>query len=290
MVGGGGYLLACSSDDTNVDSTTEAGAETSRPDAPGPGDSGPDTADTAPPFDGGFGVDTFDNLLASELCGSLARCCYGTATPGDGGADGGTFDRDACLAVAVQVGFQSSNLGTAALRDAGTVTIDQVAADDCINKVKALTCNLPGTEYTAARTACFGVYSGTLNGGQACKGSAECKRGFYCKGQSDGGTGSCTAIEALNGPCGTNPDHPTEYEEACSYRASGDTLRYCQFYDPNGAGNTLDAGEWKCANAGGADSGCATSTWCKDTICDNDTYICRTPDKLFDDQCGRFIK
>lgn len=288
---GAALLLACS-DDTSVNASTEAG--TPVPDAafdsPPESDAGFDAADTAPPFDGGFVIESFDSVLGTELCKSLARCCYGTDMPAEGGADGGTFDLNACVAAAVQFGFQGSNLGTAELRDAGNIVLDQVAADDCINKVKAIKCDLPGPDYTAARMACFGVYTGKFDVGHACKAAGECKRGLYCKGEFDGGPGACAAVEALGGPCGLNPDHPTEYEEACSYRASGDTGRFCKFYDFAGGGTDLDAGDWKCTAAGGAAASCATSTWCTDTICDPNTSICKTPDRLFDEQCASYLK
>lgn len=283
------FVIACS-DDTSVTPSTEAGTD-GGPDSPkgdtGPGpDAGPDTS---PPFDGGFVLENFDNVLATAICKSLSRCCYGTATPGDGGADGGTFDMAACVSKFEQVGFQGSNLGTA-IKDAGNVSLDQVSADDCIKKVSALTCDLPGPEYAAARKACFGAYSGKFGASQPCKAAVECQRGFFCKGQVDGGTGVCTALRGLNGACGDNPDHPTEYEESCSYRGGGDTNLYCKFYDFAGGGTDLDAGDWKCTAAGSAATKCATSNWCKDTICDPSTNVCKSPDKLFDDACGLFVK
>jgi hypothetical protein len=284
------FLVACS-DDTSIDPGTEAGVgPDATPDSPALQETGSDAgADTAPPFDGGFMVGTFDDLLATELCKSLARCCYGTPTPAEGGADGGSFDLPACMKTAAQTGFQGSNVGAAQLRDGGNVVIDQVKADDCITKIKALACNLPGTEYAAARAACYGVYAGKVGVGSACKGSVECQRGFFCKGQVDGGAGVCTAIRALGGPCGDNPDHPTEYEESCSYRGSADNGNYCRWYD-FGANTDLDAGEWKCTAAGGAASACASGSWCKDTICDPGSSTCKTPDRLFDEQCAQFIK
>ena len=278
------FLLACS-DDTQVSvDPTEAGSEAGKTDSPS-GDAGADTA----AFDGGFAVATFDDVLATELCKSLARCCYGTPTPAEGGVDGGSFDQAGCVANLGAFGFQGSNLGTAKLRDAGNVVLDQVSADDCINKVKALKCDLPGTDYTAARAACFGAYSGKIAAGQACNGAVECQAGLFCKGQVDGGAGVCTAIRPLGGACGDNPNNPTEYEEACSYRGSGGSGVYCKYYDFADGGD-LDAGDWKCTAAEGADAGCFASTWCKDTICKEDTFVCATPDRLFDSACNRFVK
>ncbi|MDB4938585.1 MAG: hypothetical protein JWP87_5557 [Labilithrix sp.] len=287
---GAALLLACS-DDTSVDVNTDAGIDGAKPDAPQADTSPPDAGgDTAPPFDGGFVVDTFDTVLATELCKSLARCCYGSPMPAEGGAgDGGTFDNQKCINSLKDFGFQGSNIGTA-LRDAGNVTLDQLSADDCINKIKAIKCDLPGTEYTAARASCFAAYTGKLGAGTACRGSVECQNGFFCKGQVDGGTGVCTAIRPLNGPCGDNPTSLTEYEEACSYRAGGGTGNYCRWTNDPANQVELDAGEWKCVASAGMGTGCVSSTWCKDTICDPTTSLCTSPDKLFEGQCGTYLK
>lgn len=283
---GAGALLACS-DDTSVNASTEAGVP------PGPDGGGLDSpsgdggADTAPPFDGGFVLDTFDTVLATEICKTLARCCYGTTTPAEGGADGGTFDMAACVALSVQNGFEGSNLGVE-IKDAGNVTLDQVSADDCVNKIKALSCNVTGTDHAAAQAACFNAYSGKFTAGQPCKASVECQHGLFCNGQLDGGSGTCAAIRGVGGNCGDNPDHPTLYEETCSYRASGDTGNYCRWHD-FGTDMDLDAGEWKCASASDAGAPCETTNWCKNTICDDTSFLCVSPDMLFATSCGRFV-
>lgn len=283
LVAGATFLIACS-DDTSV--TTDAGTDAQTDaqigsDSPVIVDGGPDTS-----FDGGFVLDTFDQTLATELCKSLARCCYGTTTPApDGGADGGTFDMEACVTQYGQLGFEGSNIST--LRDGGNVALDQVAADSCISKVKAASCNLPGPEFQAIRDACFSVYTGKLAAGAACKASSGCQPGFFCKGAADGGAGVCTAIRAVNGPCGDFTDDPVAADEACSYRRGGAPANYCKFYD-FGAGALLDAGDWKCAAPGAVNSDCATSLWCNASICDN--TVCVTPDKYFDQSCGRFVK
>ena len=285
---GAALLLACS-DDTNVSPTTEAGTD-AKGDSPQADtstvDGGPDTS---PPFDGGFVVETFDNVLADELCRSLARCCYGNPNPPDGGVDGGSFDVSACRATALKVGFQGSNLGTGALRDGGNVTLDQVKADDCVNKIKALKCDLPGPEYAAARSACFMAYAGKLGASQACMGAVECQPGFFCKGQLDGGPGVCTSVRPPGGACGDNPDSPTEYEEACSYRGSGANGQYCLWTNVT-TGVDLAPADWKCSAANGVDAGCATGTWCKDSVCDPNKAVCTSPERLFDNQCAQFIK
>ncbi len=284
---GATLLLACS-DDTSVNASTEAGV-------PPTGDGGPDSpispdaADTAPPFDGGFVVQTFDTVLATELCKTLARCCYGNPMPAEGGADGGTFDVAACQTSLANFGFGGSNLRSG-VDDGGNVTLDQVSADDCVNKVKALKCDLPGTDYTAVRAACFNVYSGKLAAGAACNGPSECQKGLFCKGQFDGGTGACATIQPLGGNCGQNPDSLTEYEDTCSYRSSGNTGNFCRWTAPPN-GPDLDAGDWSCAAAGGMGTACVSSTWCKDTICDPNTSVCTSPSMLFSGSaCTTFLK
>lgn len=291
---GAALLLACS-DDTSVSTTTDAGTDGGGVDAPrGDTSTLPDSGgpDTSPPIEAGpsYSLATFDTVLATELCKSLARCCYGSSMPAEGGVnDGGTFDLNACVNDFKDNGFQGSALGSA-FRDSGTVTLDQASADDCVNKVKAIKCDLPGPDFVAARAACFGVYSGKLGAGQTCKGHVECQPGFFCLGQVDGGTGKCTAVSALNGPCGQNPDSFTEYEEACSYRAGGGSGNYCHWTDDPAVGTPLAASAWKCVPAAGAGSKCASSTWCKDAICDPDTLRCTSPDKLFAPQCTKFVK
>lgn len=289
---GTGMLLACSSD-TSVNASTDAGVAPPGPDAPfdstpTPTDSSPPTDagfDTAPPFDGGFVVDTFDGVIATELCKALARCCYGTPTPAEGGADGGTFDLQACMGAYGRVGFEGSNADSP-LKDGGKVLIDQTSADSCITKIKAMSCDLPGSEFKAIRTACFGAYSGSVAAAGGCVGSIECQQGLFCKTSGDAGSGVCTALRATNGPCGDFD--PNRADEACSYRAGGNTGDYCRSFDVT-SGNDLDAGDWKCLPAGPVDSGCGTSLWCDQSIC-NDNSICQTPDMYFASACGLFAK
>jgi hypothetical protein len=284
---GAAFLVACS-DDTDINPVAEGGAETGTDSPPGETsviDGGPDTA---PPFDGGFVVDTFGDQVATELCKSLARCCYGSPTPADGGADGGSFDLAACMGQFSKIGFEGSIIGTE-IKDAGNVVLDQVNADDCLKKITALTCNLPGPEFTAARAACFGAYRGKVLPNAACKSSVECSIGHFCNGAVDGGSGVCNPLRPLNGACGDFTTNAFLGEEACSYRGSGDTGNYCKFKDfsGGGGGSTLDAGEWKCAAAEGAGTSCANSVWCKATTCQVGN-VCATPDNYFQYSCDSF--
>lgn len=283
IVAGATFLIACG-DDTSVD--TDSGADAQGDVNKADTSSGDGGADTAPPFDGGFQVDTFDGVLATELCKSLARCCYGTATPGDGGADGGTFDQKACETTYGRLGFEGSNASTE-FRDGGKVTLDQVAADSCINKVKAISCNLPGAEFKAVRSACFSAYTGKTAAGAPCKESIECQADHFCMGGEDGGTGTCEPLRALGGNCGDFTTDPALGDQACSYRAGGNTGNYCKFYDIAG-GAEIPPADWKCTAAGPAGSDCATSLWCDETLC-NGAGTCVTPDKFFDIGCGSFM-
>ncbi|MDB5212287.1 MAG: hypothetical protein JWO86_214 [Myxococcaceae bacterium] len=282
---GAATLLACS-DDTSVNASTDGGP------TPGP-DTGTDSPITPTdsgtpdaPFDGGFMLDTFDGVLADEVCKALARCCWGNPTPADGGADGGAFDVDKCKSMTVTYGFEGSNIGTE-LRDAGNVTVDQLAADSCIQKVKGMTCNLPGAEFTQIRNGCYKAYQGKLDVGATCKGSIECKPGNFCK-VGAGGSGTCTALRAANGNCGDFTDKPALGEEACSYRAGGDTNNHCKFFDYTNNG-LLDAGDWKCEPGVTTGGDCASSTWCSDSICELDNK-CKSPDMYWSSSCDFFIK
>ena len=283
---GAALLLACS-DDTSVNASTDGGTipvpDGGGSDSPSAVDAGPDTS---PPFDGGFVVSTFDGVLVTELCKTLARCCYGTTMPAEGGADGGTFDTAACQTAYGMIGFEGSNADIQ-LRDGGNVVLDQVSADSCIKKIQAMTCNLPGSEFKAIRTACFGAYTGTVATGGACKASVECHQGFFCKiNDADAGTGACTAIRAANGACGDSD--PNRADEACSYRAGGDTGNFCKFGDV-ATGTLLDAGDWKCTPSLAVGSDCATSLWCDQSLC-SDLSTCESPEMYFATSCAAYVK
>ena len=286
VVAGATFLVACS-DDTSVTAGTEAGSD-ARSDAPNNPDGavGDGGADTSPPFDGGFQVGTFDTVIATELCKSLARCCFGNPTPPDGGADGGSLDLAACLTYYRGVGFEGSNANSD-LRDGGNVSLDQVAADACISKIKAMSCNLPGPEFKAIRAGCFAAYSGKIAEGAPCKQSIECKLDHFCKGGSrDGGVGTCAQIRAVGGNCGDFTTDQGYADQACSYRAGGNTGAYCRSFDI-AAGVYLPAADWKCTAAGGAGTECLSSLNCNETICSEEA-LCVTPNKYFDPYCSSF--
>ncbi len=289
----GGVLLACSSDDTVTNQPDGGGTPPPPPPPPNqppppPGDGGQDSG-----FDGGFKVDTFPDTIAAALCKSLARCCYGTETPGDGGADGGTLSVSECQAYYRDYGFEASNVGHK-LVDAGHIAIDQTAANDCITKIKAMSCNLSGADYDAIRTACFQAYSGTLAAGQPCndESSIECTQGNYCLPDAaavDGGpVGTCVALNGTDASCANATDDIALAELSCSWRVSGIPNNHCTWYDPLSLTGIADAGTWKCEPAVAVGDDCGGSNWCAASVC-NDNSKCETPNKYFDPICKRFV-
>ena len=292
LIGGAGVVLgaaalvACS-DDTSVQPNGDGGTpEGSTTDSP-TGDGGENDTGTDAPFDGGFQVSTFDTVLATEMCKTLARCCFGSAAPADGGADGGTFDTDMCVQDFGRLGFENSNVG-AELKDGGNVVLDQVAADSCIKKIQALSCNLPGPEFKAVRAACFSAYSGSLATGAACKDSIECQKTAFCLGVENG-DGGCQPLRPTNGACGDFTTNPKFGEQACSYRAGGGTGNYCSFLSDVPTGTFKDAGDWKCTPAGGVGTDCASNRWCDNSICNFDTTKCETPNRYLDGVCTTYV-
>ncbi len=293
-------LVACTGDDTVV------GLDASTPDG-GPGadsgkekdaaveaasedggltDAGVDGADAS--ADGGFDVLSFDVRLATQLCESLARCCYGNSTPADGGADGGTFDQAACIAKYTPLGWESSNADSA-LKTKGKIAIDRQAGDSCLAKAKAMSCNLPGTEFKAIRDACFGVYVGLVEPGGNCTQSIECKPDNFCKQASDGGVGPgvCTALVPLEGSCG-NVTAKDRSDEVCSYRAGATNSAFCETYSP-ADGLPIPVGQQKCKAARPLGAPCQFSIWCNNGICpETEPYVCKSPEVYWGTSCGAF--
>ena len=118
----------------------------------------------------------------------------------------------------------------------------------------------------------------------------ECAQGFFCKSPGgDGGTGTCQAARALGQTCGDFTADPTLADEACSWRSSGDTKRYCAFVADFDAGTTKDAGDWKCANALPNGQGCYLSTWCAAGICDPNDTSCKAQLPYFEGACKQVV-
>jgi hypothetical protein len=279
--------LAACSDDTSVNPTTDAGlldspatdapADTNVTDAPA------DTSET----DAGLTIATVADVISEHMCTALARCCFGNPNPPDGGVDGGSFDRGACLKLYADLGFENSSVGHTLFTN-GKVQLDQTKANECITKIDALTCSLTGAALRDIRTTCFAAVKGTATAGQACGQSVECAAGLFCNPTTPGGalTGTCAPLKTAGQPCGlfTNSSNPAvnsiKSEEACSYRGSGAPPLYCSSYDF--ATDTYpDPGTWTC-KAGVADGErCNDTTWCATGICDPSDFVCKSPVQYF---------
>lgn len=293
LVAGSASLVACS-DDTSVNPTIDSGGGTdgNTTDSPITEDGGVDArADVTP--DAGATVDTFAGLVADRLCRSLARCCFGNGDLAGGAAvDGGTYDRDGCLAADKALGFEGSNVG-ALSAGAGNVTLDQQQSNECLAKVDALPCDLPAAVLQEARTACFAAYKGKLTNGTPCRGSIECASTSFCKapGPGDGGiVGTCQPLRAANGTCGDFTDDVDYAEEACSYRSGGTPGNHCDKILDFVQGTYKPQADWKCvANVANGES-CASSNWCASGICDFADTKCKSPFEYFAGGCQQFTK
>jgi hypothetical protein len=315
-------LAACSDDDVAATippdgggGTDGGGTDSSKVDGSdtedGGKDSGPDSA-----FDAGLKADTFAATIANSLCNTLTKCCFGNANVADGGAvDGGTFDRGRCVDIYSDLGFENSLLGAEALTK-GNVALDQAKGADCLAKISALSCSLTGADLKATRAACYAAIIGKVAAGQPCRASMECAPGNFClpdadAGAGDGGAGStvigkCAALRGNGGDCSivdTTADcadpqctydrsvnDSNVAEEACSYRGGGDTGLRCSSYDPGT--DTYNARNlWKCTATVANESGCNSTVWCSDGICDpTNAYVCKSPVNYFTPaSCNSFV-
>jgi hypothetical protein len=286
-------LIACSSDDTVVEVIdsgrpdspgTDTGADTGAPDTGT--DTGTDTGVDGS-FDGGYKADTFRSVLATALCRATARCCFGNANlQGDASVGAGVYyDEAKCLQTYVGTGFEQSGIGLPAL-DAGSLVVDQVAAETCVKGVENILCTVPGTMFQNLRAACYQALHGTATAGQACVSSASCAPGFFCQpdaGGSDAGT-KCEALRGLNGGCRDFEAVGTNIDDPCSWRGKGGDL-YCEFDFSGGTPS------WTCKAAGGANANCASSAWCSGAVCNPDTLKCNEPGIYFPPTgCGYWTK
>lgn len=299
LVGGGflgatGILLACSSDDTVI--TDDAGTDGGGTPETGTEDSGVDTGTDAL-VDAGLTFDSFIEKMGDAYCSALSRCCFGDpdlaeGAPIDGGAafDGGTYDRATCINLARRVGWEGSLTNADVASDAGTVVLDQAQALDCLAKVEAVSCTLSRADFVTIRSACFDALRGLGTADAPCSASVECASGFFCNGT----TNKCEALRGENQPCGDFTTDNGVAEEACSWRGSGDTNRFCMTSDD--AGTSIDdAGAWVCQNALPNGSFCNNSAWCAQGMCSIEQfeYICREPVTYFPREpgnCGQLVK
>lgn len=308
-------LVACGDDDDAIDVPVADSGTPDRNVADTGSDEDADAGSIALPD--AAAVNTFRAQLETALCGSLARCCFGSSSFADGGAvdastygSGAYYNAGSCAASTRTLGFENSNVGVDSA-DAGSVGIDPVKAVECISKLNALSCSLTGAELKVARAACYNALVGLAAEGSACTTHIECANGTFCA-NPDGGTGVCTKLSGAGGSCnafpytGTVPtsvDDPAyglqqrnaqANEVACSTRAGGDTGLHCNSYDPSLITPTNLNGyrpqaEWKCVagianNDDGA--GCNSTVWCADGLCNPQPatagdevgeFVCRSP-------------
>ena len=288
-------LVACSSSDTVITTSTEAGVTDAGTDTSPVVDASTDTGPDV--FDGGFKQGNYDLAIATAMCRSLARCCYGTPTPADGGVDGGSFDMMQCVATYRQRGFDNSNQDVWGA-DAAAFKIDQQKTQDCVNGIEALTCNATAAGFRGLRATCFGAVEGKGAVGDACQYAVECKSGHFCKASDpDAGPGSpgvCTALRATGESCGDINNDPTRADEACTTRGSGDTNRFCQIYSDFATGTLLDRTNWQCNNSVVIGQQCSLDSWCSDGVCNPNppnTYTCAGALEVFPSSiCGQYVK
>ena len=277
-------LAACSAD-TSVSPPTDAG----KTDGPEPIDGSTDTSVTDAPVDSpidaaGLTLETIADTVSTHMCNALAKCCFGSANPADGGVDGGSFDRAHCQNLYTDLGFENSSIGHT-LFGAGKVALDTAKAADCLSKIDALACSLSGTALQTIRTSCFAAIKGLANSGAPCNQSVECAAGLFCNPTGSGAfTGTCAPLKAAGQPCGlfTGQNvgkNSSKAEEVCSYRGSGSPALRCNSLDA--VGNYTDPSLWMCEPVVANGELCNSTVWCSAGICDPDTFTCKTPLEYF---------
>lgn len=285
-----GALLACTSDDTIVThNDASVDADTSTPDT-GVEDANPDVL-----IDAGLTFESFREKLADTFCRSVARCCFGDPNlAGDAGVDGGFYNQALCLQMGQSNGFEGSLLFN---EDAGTpLILNQAQALECMAKLEAISCTLGREEFVAARAACFNAVRGTATVGATCMTGIDCVPGSFC----NRATGKCEALRPEDGGCGDFDPSTGNPDEACSWRASGDTNLFCDSWDFV-ASDFRPTQEWRCQRARANGQLCINSTSCAEGLCDdrndidhNDQvdYICRSPITYFPrtpDYCDQLL-
>jgi hypothetical protein len=254
-----GVLVACNADRPNEPAPDESTASqpTSAAEAPPPA-----IAESPSVRNAGLTFDTFRERMAEGFCSSLARCCLGDTT--GAASDSGAFDRRQCEMDVQIFGFETSNLFDSTDSGPRAVVLDEAEAWLCIDRLKALSCSLGREEFAAARSACFAAVRGTIPLGGTCKESVDCVPGHFCNPS----TTRCEAVRGEGQPCGDFTS------DACTYRNSGDTNRYCEIVDtadPNFA--VLPQSEWRCRTGRPNGALCANNLWCGEGLCDDRTDL-----------------
>lgn len=302
----GTLVIACGDDDTDLTPTPTLDSgqpDTSTADVVTPEEDAGADADASAPL-------TYEQVLtgvASEICGSIARCCFTGQNIPDGGpvdaavyGDGAVYDAPKCQNQVRLSGFEFSSVGAGAA-DGGTVTVNEAKARECFDRLRVLSCSLPAAELATARAACFAALNGTLPSGSDCTGSLQCGTGQFCDptkkdaGAGTGIQGTCQPLRAQGESCdvfnsGDDFTDSLSDEEACSTRGGGDTGLRCDTWQ-GVAGGYLPRNQWTCQPTLALDSECNSTVQCNGGICDegNGDFVCRTPVEVLLLQCNNVV-
>lgn len=230
----------------------------------------------------------FPLRLATEICQTTARCCFGDAnTEGDASVDGGHYDIAKCIALYKAGGLDQSNPSAQGAVDQSKLSYNAPKASECLGRVKVLSCGANAAEYHAMILACYNVLVGTVAAGDACLQSAECQPGFFCNTS----TSKCEALRTAGANCGDWTTNATLSQNTCSNRYSAEPPRFCRILDDAGA---LPAASWKCNNGVGLGERCINDAWCNGGVCVKNAgpgSSCQDFITLFTSaSCGGFVK
>jgi len=275
-------MVGCSGDD-NTDAGPDVANDNTQPDVkndvvkPDASDGGNDVT-----TDAGDPVLQFRVDLAKAFCNRFQNCCNGL--------DAGTFDYNKCVSSATISAYNGSNsqLNNLEVQGRHLVTLDQTAAASCLAGMATLSCpSVTSSEVTTATTNCYAATIGTLNAGQSCIASTECKPGNFCKfdnadgGKSEAGTqqGQCAAILAQGQLCGQAAPYgdPIFASDECEYKGWQPPQRFCN-YD-----SIPDTTQYKCQPLRTNGTQCFSDGECSSGICGalgadcvNTTCTCNT--------------
>lgn len=244
-------------------------------------------------FDASTSMAAFPGQVAAAICARTAACC-GTS------ANAPNFNLSYCLGVSQ--GFNGSNLGTQYL-DGGNVVFDANKAQECLANIDAIDCtnnDISSALATVLYQSCFGALTGVLGTGSPCHDAIECATGNFC-GPSDGGTlGTCEPLKTEGQSCGdfatvaTTSEARSLGQTECSYRGSGNTSAWCDFYNLTSGAAIADAGGWTCVADQQLDSICANGQECTSLVCDpgadQNVYKCASSSTfLYPFACAAYI-
>lgn len=317
-------LVACGDDDALVLAVaSEAGADGNRPDTStdvtdtgtgtegGTSDSGmKDASDGSAPSDAsdaGFDADSsipvgepdsgtvavnFKLEIAEAICRRTARCCFGDPNL-DGGTpvDGGTYQQQKCINTYLNSGYENSSPPATANVD--RITYNKTAAEDCIAKIEAASCESTTLQQAAIRKACYDAIVGTQKPGEPCGNSPECQPGNFCNLTLDAGAGeggACEQVRPAGASCGDWTSDSALAQHTCSYRYSGDPPRYCDFFDFQ-ASAFRPREQWTCKPTVADNEKCANNEWCSSNLCSFPGRTCVTTTNFFTQtSCSNFNK